>query len=585
MKRQLRKVIFLPANEMTLSYSGHSYKPQYQTFKTRDSYFKSRWNKFIKKQSFREFEISQLSVFEISSPENIWDAIAYCQTCGYQVILYPELNSNFDNPEIREAFEKLKTKKLVDAMLDGNAKEDFLKAIKSFDINPHNSIFVSREYELIEPLFEEFHPLNSYYSGEVFDKQLGFYFIYWNQSQNINDKFLIKSNGSENLSLKLTQSFPLNKWVHSAIGFPFLIDKIVFIYEGSDESIHLFITENHAWIQQLAENKGCTFIYFPEFIKNKASSSFISEYIQYYYPGASIDSIPRMDSLLSKVTPAEIQNVFLSISNMPDFNSPSLLRNQGSVEGSLDNEFSLFTFDQNKTIKEQFETYFRFLRPANDNSRIFYSLAKNQNETADDKFNNEANKLTEDIIQKIEYLKANGMHSLLAEIALRIYNSNDQLTLNASTKAGNKLEIMADVSPVISRLRIEWVSKYDFQILLPDYGNMVVDMPRLPKALYYFFLKHPEGVLLNSLADYKDELRSIYQRISNKGDKEEIIKNIDRLVDPLDNSVNVNCSRIKSAFVKLIDDRMAKHYYITGWRGQVKKVTLSTELIEIIHLF
>ncbi|MHC1706865.1 MAG: hypothetical protein AB9842_04995 [Bacteroidales bacterium] len=121
---------------------------------------------------------------------------------------------------------------------------------------------------------------------------------------------------------------------------------------------------------------------------------------------------------------------------------------------------------------------------------------------------------------------------------------------------------------------------YDYKILLPEY-DVVVDMPQLPKALYLFFLRHPEGVFLHDLPDYRDELNSIYARIANISDMRTITANIDRLVDMTDNSIHVNCARIKRAFLEKISDRYACYYYVTGTRGKAKKVNLPHELISI----
>ncbi len=584
MKRQLRKVIFLPANKITLTCSERRYVPEYRTVKSKESYYKSRWNKFFKKKSYREFETTTVITNKLFAPENIWDAIVYCQTYGFDVILYPELNSGLSKSEIAEASENLKSKNLVLALLDGNTTKDFLEAIRHYDINPHNSMFVSREYELIENLLALFYPRNSFGKSTNLDKPLGFYFIYWNQPQNIIDEFLLKSNGSENLPLKLTRSFPLDGWLFSRKGFPFLEDKIIYIGDENDEFIHLFIVENYNWIQQQATSKGCTFIYFPELIKNQPDLDVISNYIRYCYPGVPTDFITQFESIQSTISPEEIQNLFLSYINLPAFNTPGLLRNQGSIRGRSDNEYTLFTFDDGKTAKEQFEYYFNYLRSADDNSGVFFSL-KPKDSSVDSLFDVEAQKLTEDVIQKIDWLKKEGLNGMLAEIAYRLFNDTNNKFIEKPESGKQILRLNEFATPELSCLRIEWVSKYDFQITLPDYGNRIVEMPRLPKALYYFFLQHPEGVMLNSLADYKGELLSIYERISNKGDKEEIARNINRLIDPLDNSVNVNCSRIKNAFVKLMSDRLAKYYYISGWRGEPKKVNLSPDLIEIVHVF
>ena len=51
------------------------------------------------------------------------------------------------------------------------------------------------------------------------------------------------------------------------------------------------------------------------------------------------------------------------------------------------------------------------------------------------------------------------------------------------------------------------------------------------------------------------------------------------LTNPLLNSINEKCARIRGAFLGQFDDRMAKHYYITGGRGEAKRITLPRDLV------
>ena len=55
------------------------------------------------------------------------------------------------------------------------------------------------------------------------------------------------------------------------------------------------------------------------------------------------------------------------------------------------------------------------------------------------------------------------------------------------------------------------------RIFLPDYGNIEIKVPTLEKALYILFLRHPEGIYLSSLNEYRQELYHIYGRISTRG--------------------------------------------------------------------
>lgn len=118
----------------------------------------------------------------------------------------------------------------------------------------------------------------------------------------------------------------------------------------------------------------------------------------------------------------------------------------------------------------------------------------------------------------------------------------------------------------------------DWHIILSQSGKEVVMEP-LVKAVYILFLRHPEGITFKSLADYKEELKDLYQQI--KGSRLGIIaeKSVEDLTNPLNNSINEKCSRIRAAFLKEMDDIVAKHYYITGKSGEKKGVSLPQDMI------
>lgn len=87
-----------------------------------------------------------------------------------------------------------------------------------------------------------------------------------------------------------------------------------------------------------------------------------------------------------------------------------------------------------------------------------------------------------------------------------------------------------------------------FQISVTDGRGAVVGqvkMPTLSKVLYFVYLKHPEGVSIKELSDYRDELLELYRQVSYKQINE---KSIDDLVDPTKNSANEKISRIRKAF-------------------------------------
>jgi len=51
------------------------------------------------------------------------------------------------------------------------------------------------------------------------------------------------------------------------------------------------------------------------------------------------------------------------------------------------------------------------------------------------------------------------------------------------------------------------------------------------------------------------------------------------VTNPLLNSINEKCSRVKAAFLAEVDASLADQYYITGKGGEPKKVTLPRQLV------
>ncbi len=138
------------------------------------------------------------------------------------------------------------------------------------------------------------------------------------------------------------------------------------------------------------------------------------------------------------------------------------------------------------------------------------------------------------------------------------------------------LRCMVPIDKKLSRL----VITSNYNIVLPDYGNMIIEMSPLPKTVFLLFLKHPEGIYFKDLVDYKDEIRHIYGKITNRISALVIGKSIEQITDPTQNAINEKCSRIREAFIKHIDNSLAESYYISGTKSQAKRITLPRNLVE-----
>ena len=156
--------------------------------------------------------------------------------------------------------------------------------------------------------------------------------------------------------------------------------------------------------------------------------------------------------------------------------------------------------------------------------------------------------------------------------------------------------------PLLEELRIEaaraklsrLVVTKDYRIILADYDNREVELTPVHKAVYLLFLTHPEGIEFKKLRDYRDELARYYMATARLMDKEAIMESVDMLVDPLNNSINEKCSRIKKVFMGMMDEYTASYYIISGhtqkhlegssriWYERLKVITLPRELVEYV---
>lgn len=166
--------------------------------------------------------------------------------------------------------------------------------------------------------------------------------------------------------------------------------------------------------------------------------------------------------------------------------------------------------------------------------------------------------------------------------------------------------LMHEVNEKAERLRLNGVSEWiiqrlvlpseklsrlvvtgDFRIVLPDYNDMEIKMEPLVKAVYLLFLEHEDGIRFKCLSDHRQRLAYIYNKVLENSAltrtvtperKEESLK---KLVDPLSNSINEKCARIKAAFLSRFDEHLANRYYIDGKPGEMKRISLPRNLIDL----
>lgn len=343
------------------------------------------------------------------------------------------------------------------------------------------------------------------------------------------------------------------------LDLPFTPDvhDVIYVENEYDPVINGYIQEHYEELQQRFHSKKVTLNYLPKLCNQEVPKVVL----QYMFPHMRED----FSFVNGNITIETLKEHLLS----GTIEGPALIHFVRMEAENTSNYYYTYRplfADSPFSLSEQFE---RYLQPITLSYRgeagtSFNALSrpKSEDDVADHYFNDGSDNilfadksigdLTEEIRKRIIELRKRGV----------------QLHL---------LHELVEEQPTLSRLVID----KDFRIILPDYNNMEITMSPLPKAVYLLFLKHPEGIVFKQLRNYHDELLDIYKQISNRVIESNIENSIRDITDPTKNSINEKCTRIREAFLKQFDSVYAQHYYITGKKGEPKRITLPRELVDL----
>jgi len=337
-------------------------------------------------------------------------------------------------------------------------------------------------------------------------------------------------------------------------------EAIIYISPSIENPYNKSVAAEYQLISERFQKIGITFVYLPDLL----TDLHFSQVMDYHYPYLRNDFLTDSRKLyqqLKKHFEVTSENpILLYVSEKDDIvrtfelfsDTDEITKEQifDEIERISEKIILIKTEIQEK---KRFDSDIRFRMRSAPFDGLFVEEDEYFKKDADENFVREAFELPEDLITKIDKLTEAGyLHKLI-----------------------EYLEIIEKKSRKYSRLKIT----KDYKFYLMDYGMREVKMSPLPKALYLLFLNHPEGILFKTLTDYRTELMNIYKEISLRENPDEARESIIRMTDPFDNSVNEKCSLIRTAFLRVISDDLAKKYYVTGNRGEPKSIKLDRELV------
>lgn len=353
---------------------------------------------------------------------------------------------------------------------------------------------------------------------------------------------------------------------------------VIYFEKEHNKELNLFIRNNYEAIKTKFSALGLNFIY-PPFIK--VSRIQVEEILSYYTPQFNYYQIPTLakDSFGQKLLDNALQNAF------KDFDT--ILNNNITETFKVNSEELLNLFEYNCHIKSGL-FFFKFNSGIIGVSDYFYSNSDNnyelffeeaiqylsRNEWEDyalgdamigsflptvdysEQLDEEAKEIVQDLEIKLKELKDSGQLLFLIPVL------KDLLNIQSHTIDFNS----------ISKMEIDYQNK----IQLP-YFKKEVELSHLTKSIYFLFLKHPEGINLKELGNYKKELLTIYNSVSNQLDYDKMAKSIDDVINLETKAIYTHLSRIKSAYYKIMDASFAKYYIVSGSGVEDRKVLFETK--------
>jgi hypothetical protein len=113
----------------------------------------------------------------------------------------------------------------------------------------------------------------------------------------------------------------------------------------------------------------------------------------------------------------------------------------------------------------------------------------------------------------------------------------------------------------LSEIKVDYLT---YQISLPKYNNIEIKLSYLTKAVYLLFYNNPNGINLNEIHHYKNELFTLYSHICPFDDLDKVKQSIEDITNIETKSIYSHISRIKSSILNLMSYEYAKNYIVTG---------------------
>jgi hypothetical protein len=381
----------------------------------------------------------------------------------------------------------------------------------------------------------------------------------------------------KNITVELSE---LN--VHTGFGYKLNIpyNYVIYFEQEQNKELSLYIRKNHEALKTKFASIDLNFIYLPLLTSSVKS---IEKVIEYYFPQLNYYQIPEKisvrytEKIMGQIAIKFQDDISLILEKQEDAITPidskellNIIDYKGSIKSGLlffnmrygvIGVSDFFFSNSNQNYELFFEEVLLYLTSEKEDFALGDNMIANFLPALEltEQLDDETKELVKNIEDKLEELKDSGQLLFLIPILKDLLN-----------KQSEKIDFES-----ISKMEINYQNK----ILLP-YFKKEVELSHLTKSIYFLFLKHPEGINLKELSNYKKELLTIYTSVSNQLDYDKMSRSIDDVINVETKAIYTHLSRIKSAYYKIMDASFAKYYIVSGSGAEERKVLFNTNDID-----
>lgn len=159
-------------------------------------------------------------------------------------------------------------------------------------------------------------------------------------------------------------------------------------------------------------------------------------------------------------------------------------------------------------------------------------------------------------------------------------------------------EIVNQIKSLMQQLKAQGFTEEDIDLMLSASdesrltidrrGNLIFDnltarikLTPMERTLYMFLLRYPEGVPVEDLYMYFDELVEIYMTVTVFDDREASLDAVGALVDDSRTTLYSNVSRIKRKLIGTLGVRGAAPYIIQR-SGDIYRIPVNRSLVSVL---